>query len=103
MIINRNHNLLALFLAFKDLNEFFETPCGTSVVLGENDHRDLGLFDGLFQSLGDLISSIELVIHESFDLLVTQSFMKMAYETVAGVIASEAEENIILGRSSHGL
>lgn len=98
MVENRHYNLPPFQLALHYLGKLIQTPPGSSIVLGEDDHTDLGSLDGLHKCRRYFVPSLNTVVYVGLDLLPPQSRVEMACESVAGVLTSEAREHIVLLR-----
>jgi len=83
------------FPELKYFGEFTQAPGGGSIVLGENNQRNIGVFDGFKNRGRDFIPFVKPVIYEGLDVLLLKSCIEMACEAVARVLTSKTDENIV--------
>jgi len=98
-LIEERNNQQSLGVAVKDGDKFIHAEGGRSIVLRENNNGNPRLFNCLHKCWCDFLSTLKLlIIDESVNSSVTESFVEIAGETITRVFPSKAEEHIISER-----
>lgn len=92
-----NHGEGALFDGIHDLDEFFETPSGRCVILGDHNDGKFRLFDGACELQRNHPTTLKLhVVFEGTYLFSNKFFVEKADNVAASVDSSETQKDVVV-------
>lgn len=87
---------LLLLRVLHRFHKLAQTPARVRIIWGEDNHYELGPLNCVVELRRNGLSPLQLVVvSESVDPFLVQSGVEVIHETLAGVFASEAQENVV--------